>query len=215
LNPALFRLTNKSKLRSQLVAAFNTKLPGYAVQCQLSILNRAAHEIVPAGAKRAAVLAILFWENDQLKILYIKRTVHRDDKHSGQISFPGGKWEPEDLHFKDTAVREANEEVGGPISKSDLVGALTPLYIPVSNYLVYPFVAYLESAPTFSKQDDEIAALISFPVADLLHLEIFKKDLDVRKRNLVDVPYFDLDGKVLWGATAMMTNELRAVIKKS
>ena len=209
----LFDPANKVLTKSQLISAFDRELPGFKAQMQMSILKQHMHEHIPVHAQIAAVLVILFWEEEELNVLYIRRTVHEKDKHSGQISFPGGRWETDDGSLSKTAIRETIEETDIHLVEQDIIGILSPLYIPVSNYLVHPFVAYLDEIEGHSKQDDEIDEIISFPLIELLKLKIERKDMLVRKHLLKQVPYFDLHGRTLWGATAMMTNELCSVLR--
>ena len=132
--------------------------------------------------------------------------------HSGQIAFPGGKVEPTDTDLKATALREFFEETGSDITPT-IIGKLTPVYIPVSKCMVQPLVSYVEQKPNFSASAYEVNELIEWEITDLLNPEIIKETTIEPTPGLkLKTPYFDVQGKVLWGATAMMLNELKIII---
>lgn len=168
----------------------------------------------PIDAQDAAVLLLLY-PSQSIATVFIERRKHELDKHSGQISFPGGKVEKHDKSYSDCALREASEEIGVEPSLVEVVGHLTPLYIPVSNFKVYPVVGVAEQPLQFMAQADEVSKIITAP------LSIFdksstrkKKDILIRSSfTLQGVPYFDVEGKVVWGATAMILNEFLAILQ--
>ena len=123
----------------QLKDALEGPLPGIQAQLRMVGRVRAMPARVTENCKQSAVLCLLFPDEGQLSVLLMKR---KDDNtaHSGQVSFPGGKFEPADPDYCATAIREAREEVGINPEKIEILGALTPLYIPVSNFNVHPFV---------------------------------------------------------------------------
>ncbi len=171
---------------------------------------------VPDNARPSAVLCLLFPLNDELHILLMKR---KEDKraHSGQISFPGGSYETTDADLKATALREAQEEVGIMSADVDVLGALTPLYIPVSNFNVYPFVGYSHDRPAYNLSHSEVSYTIEVPLSNLLHAER-KTITDVISPAVPDVirkvkAYKLEDGTVIWGATAMIISELEVLLE--
>jgi 8-oxo-dGTP pyrophosphatase MutT (NUDIX family) len=142
--------------------------------------------------------------------VFIERVSNKkDDRHSGQISFPGGKLEDSDPSPAFAALRETEEEIGVEMNKVNLLGKLTDLYIPVSNFLVYPFVGFMEEEPVFRRQESEVASIVESPLDHLLTPETRGvTHLSIQNGlTIPDVPYFDVDGHVVWGATAMMLNE--------
>ncbi|MEL6945207.1 MAG: CoA pyrophosphatase, partial [Bacteroidota bacterium] len=132
----------------------------------------------------------------------------------GQIAFPGGKQEATDLDFEMTAVREAEEEIGVSANDITILGALTDLYIPVSNFMVYPYVGYLPYVPQFTKQQSEVVEVLEIALLDLQNPNNQKKkEINLAQGiRLKDVPYFDIQAKTIWGATAMMLSEFLEVI---
>ena len=168
----------------------------------------------PVGARQAAVLLALFPKDGEWHIVFIERNASDRDHHGGQISFPGGKAEPTDGSMLATALREAEEEVGIGAGQVNVLGGLTELYIPVSNFQVHPFLGYLEAAPSYQLQLEEVNAVIEAPLSHFRQPGV-RQVTDIRinaQITLKNVPYFDLHGRVLWGATAMMLNELLEIL---
>lgn len=188
-------------------------LPGREAQYKMASLRRLQelnpHPAPPATAKIACVLALLFQRNKAWHTVLIERSPNPRDRHSGQISFPGGRWEESDGALANVALREAEEEVGVPAREVEILGQLTELYIPVSNFLVHPFVGLLQAPPAFRPQPGEVAGILT-PALEVFHSAKNRKRTDVKIGQgvtLPDVPYFEVDGRVVWGATAMILNE--------
>lgn len=169
-----------------------------------------------SGYKEAGVLAILVPKEDQWNLVFMERTSnHPDDKHAGQISFPGGKKEKEETTLE-CALRETNEEIGVASQELEILGPLSELYIAVSNFLVYPFLAIAKKPLDYTPEIEEVKSIIETPISHLLNPKTIKsKDIHIGTRTLKAVPYFDLHGKTLWGATAIITSEILALLKKS
>lgn len=190
-------------------------LPGQEAQYRMATAFRYKREPAPPTATDAGVLALFYPKEEQWHIVLIERASrHPQDRHRGQISFPGGRYEPSDPSLEFTALREAEEEVGVDRSTVKVLGKLTNLYIPVSNFLVHPYVGFTETPPSFEPQPSEVAAILEVPFDHFLtEQNIRKMDMTVQGNlRLKDVPYFDIGGKVLWGATAMMISELLALL---
>lgn len=168
----------------------------------------------PDNARHAAVLALLYPVNERLHLLYIQRTSPKRDRHAGQISFPGGSVDPEDADTIATALREVEEEVGIPRKSVEVLGALTPLYIPVSNFLVDVYVGYRATRPQLVPQETEVARTLEIPLTALLSTGVRRVGLRrlTNGLKLPDTPYYAVAGEEIWGATSMMTAELLAVI---
>jgi len=185
-------------------------LPGREAQLRMAHVTRRHYVGAPTTARQAAVLLALFLKEGLPHIVFIERNINDRDQHGGQISFPGGKAEPSDTTMLETALREAEEEVGIGRNQVKVLGGLTELYIPVSNFQVHPFVGYLSDPPTYLLQVEEVNDVLEAPLS---HFQQQEKDkvTDIRINSqitLKNVPYFDLHGRILWGATAMMLNEL-------
>ncbi|MCK6693148.1 MAG: CoA pyrophosphatase [Thermoanaerobaculia bacterium] len=135
-------------------------LPGRDAQYKMASLRRLQElEFTPApppDARVACVLNLLHLHEGRWHTILIERTANPRDRHSGQVSFPGGRWEENDGELANVALRETEEEIGIPAGQVQILGQLTDLYIPVSNFLVHPFVGILEGAPMFTPQPGEV-----------------------------------------------------------
>jgi 8-oxo-dGTP pyrophosphatase MutT (NUDIX family) len=134
--------------------------------------------------------------------------------HSNQISFPGGKKEESDSSFEFAALRETEEEVGIASNTVKILGALTPLYIPPSNFLVYPFVGYIDYQPIFVISEKEVQRIITPPIHLFRDDQAIKEDIFESARGYsVKAPYFELEDVKIWGATAMILSEIGLLLK--
>ncbi len=200
----------QTELIDNLRTRLRRPLPGQAAQYRMAHRGRQYAPPAPEEAKQAAVLALFYPKEADWHLVLIERAGHQDDRHRGQIGFPGGRHEPQDADLSQTALREAEEEVAAPAEAVEILGKLTQLYIPVSNFLVHPYVGYLDFRPVFRPQASEVASIIEVPFEHLRRDSTQGyTDLTVgRGLTLRRVPFFDVHGHVVWGATAMMLNEL-------
>ena len=191
-------------------------LPGEQAQMLMgSGIRMKELRFMPANeqSKKSAVLILLYPKNNIIYSVLILRPKY-NGTHSGQVSLPGGKYEKCDNDFSDTALRETNEELGVDASKINIIGALTKLYIPPSNYIVFPFIGYLNEEPLFIPDKKEVTEIIEFPVSKLMDDGIIKsKQFSVRNNISFTAPYFDINGNVVWGATAMILSEFKEILK--
>lgn len=192
-------------------------LPGYKAHEEMAVKGHYRRRNAPTYAQKAGVLALFIPAGLHWELVFIKRSDrYQSDRHRGQIGFPGGKTEDCDNDICETALRETHEEIGVSPHRINLIGQLTPLYIPVSNFRVFPSVGFLEQRPVFKLQEEEVDDVILWKFNHFLNRENRKKTSiklteGIQMKN---VPYFDLDGKILWGATAMMLSELIRVAEK-
>ncbi len=192
----------------------NAPLPGMDAHLRMAHITRRHYMDAPTGAKQAAVLMTLFPKNEEWHIVLIERNANDRDQHAGQLGFPGGKAEPSDGTMLATALRETEEEVGISREQVKILGNLTGIYIPVSNFQVHPFLGYLNAQPAYQLQASEVNDVLEVPLSHF-QLPGTRRVTDIRinaQITLKNVPYFDLHGQVLWGATAMMLNELLEII---
>ena len=198
-----------------LEEALSRPLPGREAQFRMAHVSRRFYKDAPSHARRAGVLALLYPKAGAWHIALIERTASNpNDRHGGQISFPGGSYDPSDGALIHTALRETEEEIGVPRSNIQVIGALTELYIPVSNFEVFPFVGYADHRPDFAPQAEEVQTIIETPFSvfqDPASVQIteirFGPQLVLR-----DVPCYMVQGRVVWGATAMVLSELVEVV---
>jgi 8-oxo-dGTP pyrophosphatase MutT (NUDIX family) len=191
------------------------ELPGQSAHLMMMPKQRQIIEEVPENHVKACVLALLFPKNKEWHITLIHRVSDNpNDPHAGQLSFPGGKLEDSDYSYQDCALRETEEELGINSSEIGIVGELSSLYVPVSNYLIYPFVGFMSSEPDFNPQKSEVTSVVTLPLEELLDPKNKKKKkIEIGDKVLDDVPYYDIHQVPLWGATAMIISELEHIIK--
>lgn len=163
--------------------------------------------------KESGVLVLLYPKDGKLHTMLMLRPAY-DGVHSGQVGFPGGHREPGDADIVATALREFQEETGAATQHFEVLGTLTPVYIPPSRALVTPVLAYTQELGEVNPDPREVAALIPTAIDHLLRDDILKRTnlfVNILQRE-VEVPYWDVHGHVVWGATAMMIAEVRKLI---
>lgn len=170
-------------------------------------------EILSKKPMLAAVNILLYLKNNQWFFPLMVRTKNEKDRHSGQISLPGGKRESKDRNFEETAVRETYEEMGIEPHFIRVIRQISPIYIPPSNFYVYPFVSFTKKNPSFSLQETEAVELIEFPVEQLLHLPDTPQMQVVPNSQGIQVPIINIDNHIIWGATSMILSEFSYLLK--
>ncbi len=204
---------NKKVDAATLKALFSTsELPGWNAQHFMSPTFRDEQLKLNADFEHeAAVGIILFYKNEDLSVLFIQRT---EDKgpHSRQIAFPGGTRESGE-ELLETAYREIDEEIG--ISKINLkyIGTLSSLYIPVSRFMVYPFVFFCNELPGLKLCDEEVEGVLIYNVNKFLMPEVLSSTIIQLKNKDYKVPCFKVQDKIIWGATSMIWNECLTILK--
>ena len=190
-------------------------LPGHDAHAEMAPFPaRATVETLSTDLNqgRPAATLVLLYPGDQGEARFVLTVRHgglRD--HAGQVSLPGGSLEPGET-AQDAARREAWEEVGVDPGALDVLGALTPIYIPPSRFSVWPFVAAAGERPPFVVQETEVTQILDVPLADLLDTSRRGRAMRDAPLGRYDVPFFDLAGHQVWGATAMMLAEFAAVV---
>ena len=162
---------------------------------------------------QSAVLVLIYKDADTLKLLLTLRSKDLK-KHSGQVSFPGGREDNSDIDLQQTALREAWEEVGLDKNHVEIIGWLSPLIIPVTGFNVHPLVAACAYKPELQINTDEVEKVVEVNIEDLANDNNIKvKAFGTRNSNFtINAPYFDINGVEIWGATAMMISELLVVL---
>lgn len=188
-------------------------LPGLPAQLRMVPEPRPgtkAYFEVEETSLKAGVLLLLYRKEGRLRLLLTRRT-DRVLHHRGQISFPGGEQHPGES-LEATALRETQEELGLDLASVKVMGKLTPLYIPPSNFCIYPTVAFLPGIPEFRPQPEEVADIIDVPLEHFLG----SRNIRYETWNLGDrtavVPFYEFEGHKIWGATAMVLAEFLALL---
>jgi 8-oxo-dGTP pyrophosphatase MutT (NUDIX family) len=163
--------------------------------------------------RMAAVMMLFYPKNGITHLVLIVRNSY-EGVHSGQIAFPGGKFEREDKNFSITALRETQEEVGVNPGVIDVIKSFTEVYVPPSNFIVHPFLGICKEEICFVLDPTEVSSIIELPLSVFLNDEILiETKMSTSYAKEVIVPAFDIEGHVVWGATAMMLSELKDVLK--
>jgi 8-oxo-dGTP pyrophosphatase MutT (NUDIX family) len=198
--------------------SLNTVLPGRIGQEMMSPLpidERRFTRNDSGKFRKSAVLILFYPVNGECWIPFIKRPKYLG-VHSGQISLPGGKWEPDDLSLKATALREAEEEIGIDASQVEILGSLSDLYVPPSNFMISPYVGYTFDQPHFNPDPLEVEKIITCSFDTLIDGKNQKsRELKTETGLTLTSPYFDIDREIVWGATAMILGELMYLWKNS
>lgn len=161
----------------------------------------------------SSVLLLIYPEEGELYVCLTRRPATMKN-HPGQISFPGGKVEKEDVSAETAALREAQEEVGIEPFSVEVLGKLSDLYIEISNFSIQPFLAWSDKRPDFIVNSEEVDELILLPLTDLVRNETAAEiELETITGKL-NVKYFPFKGECIWGATAMILTELIDILRQ-
>ena len=200
------------EVERRLEAAQSAELPGPSAQCSMAPRPRRfwVPGVVPATARKAAGLALLYPRRGDTALLLTVRGEHMAN-HRGQVSLPGGAVEAGES-IDEAALREAEEEVGLKRAAVAVRLRLTPLHIPVSGYVLHPVVATAASPPAVKPCESEVDRIVEIELSRLANGSGLAVELREREGFAIEVPYFDLGGAKLWGATAMVVAELLAVL---
>lgn len=204
------------KLTVEMIEAELRKpLPG--VKAQLRMAPRPGSLKLPtpqSTPKKSGVLILLFpsIKTDELCFVLTRRTESVAD-HKGQVSLPGGAVDPDDPSIAHTALREACEEVGVCSDTMRILGSLTPIYIPPSDFCVQPYVAYLSQPPQFFPQPEEVAEILEVPLPFLLDEKNIVVEEWILDDEVKQVPFFNVYGHKVWGATAVVLSEFAAILE--
>lgn len=192
-------------------------LPGEDAQYRLAppYRQRLTREYIAKQNPRVSgVMVLLYERNGLLNLAFTQRHTYQG-VHSGQMSFPGGKKDEADSDLIETALRETEEEVGVTRSQIDLLGSLSELYIPPSNFLVQPTVGFVGGEIQFVPQPNEVEKVVEIPVDFFLDYSNInmQTEITIFDGNTVRVPAYHYNGHVIWGATAIMLSEFTYIIE--
>jgi 8-oxo-dGTP pyrophosphatase MutT (NUDIX family) len=207
------------ELTARLSERFQAPLPGLEAQLRMASGLRAraasSFNVDRSKARMGAVLIALFADGGKLKTVLMKRPDY-DGTHAGQVSFPGGKVEEDDEDVVQTALREAEEEVNIKPHEVRVIGQLTELYIPPSNFLVHPIVGILDRVPELIPDEHEVESILIPELSYLLRDDIIDEtEIHLSTGYKLKTPSFQVEGHTVWGATAMIISELKDVLQEA
>jgi len=198
---------------TQLKITINNDLPGKESHQKMRVIYDQSIELPfsKINSTQAAVLILLYLADNEIYFFLTKRTDELKH-HKGQISLPGGTQEGNEKLI-DTALRETQEEIGINKTSISIIGTITPLFVPVTGFMIYPFIGYSLNKLNPKPDPVEVATIFSVNISDLLN----KENRTTEQRNIrgydVQVPYFKLNDYQVWGATSMILSEFRDLIK--
>jgi 8-oxo-dGTP pyrophosphatase MutT (NUDIX family) len=194
------------------------KLPAFEAHIKMAPLERI--DALKNGifdnkkSRKAAVMMLFYPKNGRTHLVLIVRSSY-EGTHSSQIAFPGGKFEPEDEIFANTALRETHEEIGILPGNIEIIKPFTQLYIPPSDFMVHPFLGICREEIIFIPDPNEVANIIELPLSVFLSDEIIiNAEMVTSYAGKISVPAFKIEEHIVWGATAMMLSELKDVLKE-
>ncbi len=168
------------------------------------------HSLPP---KPGSVMILLYPDGGQVKFPLTKRHEYLG-AHGGQVSLPGGKAEPGETAIE-TALRETEEEIGVKAQQIKVIGELSQFFVMPSNFMVIPVVGFVEQRPVYQAQQSEVVRIIEGDISDLIRPDAIRtKEILAAKMYPMLAPHFEIEGEVVWGATAMMLNELRVIVRE-
>lgn len=205
-------INNIANLKKEKLLATDAHIKMAPLERISNLKDKSYFEIEP---KNAAVLMLVYPKNEVAHLALIVRNTY-PGVHSSQIGFPGGKEELEDGTLEITALRETEEEVGVPIEKVEIIRQCTEIYIPPSNFLVTPFLGFSDENLQFTPNPAEVKRVIELPIHQLLNDEtIVQTKMTTSYATDIDVPAFQVENFLIWGATAMMLSELKELFKNA
>lgn len=209
-----FDKTFIEKLKQEL----QKPLPGEEAQYRMAPSYRprlTKEEVFANNPRVSGVLLLLFEKNNELHIAFTQRKQY-EGVHSGQMSFPGGKKDVTDLDLRETALRETFEEIGIERNKIEIIGSLSELYIPPSNFLVYPSIGFTTGFEKFIPQPNEVEKVVEIPVSfffDTQNVNL-RTEIKLFDGNTVHVPAYIFNEHIIWGATAIMLSEFTFILER-
>ncbi len=199
----------------KLEARLKAPLPGNLAHERMrampvgNVIPRFDHQAPP---RKGSVLLVLYPDAGRILFPLIKRPDY-EGLHSGQISFPGGKAEPGE-DFITTALREGHEEIGIDQQAVQIVGRLSNFFVIPSNFMVTPVIGYASSKPILTPDPVEVAKILHGDVQSILPDSVIReKEITAGRAYQMKAPHFEIENEIVWGATAMILNEFRAVVK--
>ena len=198
-------------LQQALIEELALPLPGPGYQLKMAPGHRNSDSERKTKQNAAVAIILTYSKNKDWEIVLMKRAEY-NGHHSGQVSFPGGKEEYKDKNLLYTSIRETFEEIGLYLISENCLGALTPLFIPVSQFMVFPFIFLKSGTIDYSLDSSEVDYIIHVPLANLLNKSMIKSTEIRIDGRLSHTPFYDIKGEMVWGATAMILSEFSEIV---
>ena len=205
---------NFNELINNIKTRLNEPLPGSSAHIKLAPYRKDTlnTDFSKYNPKLASTLLLLYQKNEKTNFVLIQRPDY-SGTHGGQISFPGGKKEKNESLIE-TAIRETNEEIGIETSEIKILGKLSQVYVPPSNFLITPYIGYADKMPIFNPDPSEVTKVLEIELNELLKEDVIKEKIitvGAKTNNPmnINVPYLDLNNQVVWGATGVILSEFR------
>lgn len=202
-----------NKIAEQIKERLKKPLPGNEAHLATRIKTKSEVTFpnTQETARPAYVLILLFPFEDEIQFFLTKRT-EDVEHHKGQISLPGGIRENNES-LNETALRETKEEVGIDSTKIIISGSLTPFFIPVTGYIVHPFIGWCKEKPSTKIHDVEVNQLFSVSITELMDEKILQTEQwNIRGYDAI-VPYYNFGKCKVWGATAAILSEFKSILE--
>jgi 8-oxo-dGTP pyrophosphatase MutT (NUDIX family) len=201
---------------NKIFKAFDLPLPAKEAHKEMApYRNEIELDFKNKNPKNASTLLLIYPKDGETFFCLIERQEY-EGTHSNQISFPGGKNESGES-IKETALRETKEEIGVDPISINIIGELSKVFVPPSNFLIHPFVGYCDVRPVFKANEREVKRIIEVNIEDLFKKDIIKiKKMSFKKSSgnvNFEVPYLNLNNKIVWGATSVILNEFRKMLQ--
>jgi 8-oxo-dGTP pyrophosphatase MutT (NUDIX family) len=197
-------------IEAALRASLQAPLPGSQAHV---LMGRTPRELRALPFDHDAAVLVLVYPAGAEVLPHVVLTLRAANlrRHRGQVSFPGGLVEPgEDLAA--AALREAHEEVGIEPARVELIGELTPLPMPHTGFVLHPFVGLARLRPDLRPREEEVARVLEVPLRELADPSRVREEPRLLGEQIYQVPFFDVAGEKVWGATAMILAELLALL---
>tara|TARA_B100001250_G_C19770622_1_gene777003 strand:+ start:326 stop:949 length:624 start_codon:yes stop_codon:yes gene_type:complete len=197
---------------NQLKERLKKPLPGKKAQSIMMVKSKTPFQVTNElnTIKHSSVLILLFFKDNCWNFFLTKRTQHVNH-HKGQISLPGGVHEGNES-LQETAFRETEEEIGIPSKDINLIGELTPFYVPISNFKIFPFIGWLKIKPEIKIEIKEVEKIFSISLDEFILESTQKSKKDILHNNVVTIPYYNINNEIVWGATSVILSEFKQLI---
>lgn len=204
-----------------LEKSFNQPLKGHHSHQKMAPASRSGDvEVAKSNgnietAKKSAVMILMYNDEFGTKVIFIRRSFYVGI-HAGQIAFPGGRFEEEDITVENTALREIEEEIGIKPKEINVVGRLSDIFVPASNFIISVFVGFLDEKPEYKIDEREVAEIIEVELSEFFQNDVIseKEFLVPSTSKSVKAPYYKVGNIELWGASAMVMSELIDMLKQ-